>query len=375
MKIKKTNDLFDLFLNPNTIVCFEKDKVVTYFKEHNYYFGIRFDFDKKEVFNYSNKLSGFNNCFISEKDLFVILKILLLISEKDTQIILEKLNITELPLLFEFEPIIRKYFKLHKCQTLYKEIKNFKDYRHQKKNLKRDKLKKHRKEEVKKAKLEILNRSKVLKEQKDLRKKEIIQNHKKNTKNPGVKKIDLFSFDKGFNSIAEQFGLDKDIESKYENNNDFSSYFKPKLKEKRSVKNYNNITSLVIWDIENIHYFNDFSIITRLVKSNNQIKIVSFGSKFRNYYGEKIDFELNKLRKRGWIIVETKKIADNVLIDKFNKYKDKLEHLTIISNDSDFNSILCEALSKKITTCVYHRNKFNNSNNWFDKADFNTSLY
>jgi hypothetical protein len=127
---------------------------------------------------------------------------------------------------------------------------------------------------------------------------------------------------------------------------------------------------LVIWDIENIHFYDDFSIITRYVKEENQLRVVSYSNKFENYIRtEKLDFELNKLKKRKWIIKETKKIADDTLYEVFNKYKDRIKELKIITNDSDFNLMLKEANKLGIKTTVLHRNGRDRKGHWYDKAN------
>lgn len=106
-----------------------------------------------------------------------------------------------------------------------------------------------------------------------------------------------------------------------------------KVIEKKETK----IESLVLWDLENIHYYNDFSLISRYVKKENQIKIMAYNEKYRKYETiNRLNFILNKLKKRKWIIKETKDIADRILIEEFNKYKNKIKELIVISNDSDF---------------------------------------
>ena len=172
-----------------------------------------------------------------------------------------------------------------------------------------------------------------------------------------------------FGTLGQSIGvIENNFEVEFCESNNFNKYFKKRVKLKE-VNNLNQeINSLVLWDIENINYFNDFSIISRFVKKDNQLKVVSFNEKFKIFNRNKIDFLLNKLKKRKWIINETNKIADNDLINTFKKYKDKINELVIISNDSDFKDILFEANNLNIKTIVIYRNNNKKHNNWYLNA-------
>lgn len=184
-----------------------------------------------------------------------------------------------------------------------------------------------------------------------------------------IEKTNDFFEKTNFGTLGQSIGV---IENNFEveicESNNFNKYFKKRVKLKE-VNNLNQeINSLVLWDIENINYFNDFSIISRFVKKENQLKVVSFNEKFKIFNRNKIDFLLNKLKKRKWIINETNKIADNDLINTFKKYKDKINELVIISNDSDFKDILFEANNLNIKTIVIYRNNNKKHNNWYLNA-------
>ena len=179
----------------------------------------------------------------------------------------------------------------------------------------------------------------------------------------------LFNNEK-FGTIGEALGVTKiGIKDEFVETNNFQPYFKNKIEIKKEDKIIENINSLVLWDIENINYYNDFSMISRYVKDENQLRIIAFNEKFRIFNKKRIDFLLNKLKKRKWIIKETKKIADNELINEFNKYKNKINELIIISNDSDFKNIILEANQLKIKTTILYRNNNKKQNKWYLEAN------
>ena len=184
-----------------------------------------------------------------------------------------------------------------------------------------------------------------------------------------IEKTNDFFEKTNFGTLGQSIGvIENNFEVEFCKSNNFNKYFKKRVKLKE-VNNLNQeINSLVLWDIENINYFNDFSIISRFVKKENQLKVVSFNEKFKIFNRNKIDFLLNKLKKRKWIINETNKIADNDLINTFKKYKDKINELVIISNDSDFKDILFEANNLNIKTIVIYRNNNKKHNNWYLNA-------
>ena len=184
-----------------------------------------------------------------------------------------------------------------------------------------------------------------------------------------IEKTNDFFEKTNFGTLGQSIGvIENNFEVEFCKSNNFNKYFKKRVKLKE-VNNLNQeINSLVLWDIENINYFNDFSIISRFVKKENQLKVVSFNEKFKIFNRNKIDFLLNKLKKRKWIINETNKIADNDLINTFKKYKDKINELVIISNDSDFKDILFEANNLNIKTIVIYRNNNKKHNDWYLNA-------
>jgi uncharacterized LabA/DUF88 family protein len=150
-----------------------------------------------------------------------------------------------------------------------------------------------------------------------------------------------------------------------------------KLKNKNIKINDNKIIeSLALWDYENVNFFDDFSTITKMLKKDNQLKIVSFNRKHKSTelkYFNSLDFKLNKMKKRDWIINTTKGIADDELINSFNKYKNNLKELILISGDSDFKNIIYEALELGISVKIINNSNHNIS--WFKNIDFEKFSY
>lgn len=254
---------------------------------------------------------------------------------------------------FNFNAIYQVYNDLDRIDKIYKKKSNNKKLnKKEMENLKKS----YENEKIKKQE-EFKARIKAIKQN-------VSSKHKK------AKTIDIFNNSKGFNSFAEKLGFVTDLEDEIlvEKKSLENIYYKKQKKENKKTKTINKTSSLIIWDIENIHFFNDFAVISRLVKKENQIKIVSFSHKFRNYF-KNIDFELNKIKKRKWVVKETKKIADDVLINQFHKYKENLEELIIISNDSDFKNILNEANKLNIKTTIYLTSEpINDNKRWYNKA-------
>jgi len=139
-----------------------------------------------------------------------------------------------------------------------------------------------------------------------------------------------------------------------------------KLKIKKEIKKQhekNNYDKLVLWDIENVHFFNDFSKITRLLPKDS-IKFFAYKKlNHKNTYIKNMDFIVNKLKKRKWIELKTKKIADTELINEFHKRKFKIKELYLISVDKDFKQICEESknLGIKVTIITNTKNK-----GWFE---------
>lgn len=226
-----------------------------------------------------------------------------------------------------------------------------------------------------KCKIKIINKKR---EEKKKIKKELLGNINSfsNNKNANVKKEDIFKSE-SLSTLGELiWQKEHKVEDKYEETDNFTPYFKKKLLNKKdNTKKDEEIKSLVLWDLENINYYNDFSTITRFVKNDNQLKVMSFSNKYRDYKNtNSFNFTLEKLKKRFWIINETKKIADNVLIENFHKYKHYLKELIVISNDSDFKDIISEANHLGINTIVLYRHGNKNKNYWYDIAKEKISL-
>lgn len=208
--------------------------------------------------------------------------------------------------------------------------------------------------------------------------------HKGNNKNQLVELEDTFNDLGSFGTLGDLFPKipNKSTNDKtrinFDTYEDYEEKFfiplydkRPENKEKKK-KDEKVIDSLVLWDMENIHYKDDFTEITRLIKKENQLMMVGYADKYVKYTKAKkinLNFILKGLRKRGWVIKTTKKIADDLLFKNFEKYKGQIKEVVIISNDSDFKNILEEANRLHMKSTVIIRLKEIRANNWFDVSD------
>jgi len=205
-------------------------------------------------------------------------------------------------------------------------------------------------------------------------KKQIIENSKSKIK----LKVDIFKDCDTLGTLGDFFKKDSSVvdapfkEQELENS-DTQAFLS--LKKKSISKKKDKVISdtLVLWDIENVHFYNDFSYISKYVPKD-AIKIFSYAKKNHKQKiylkGDKLDFVLNKLRKRGWIEKRTTKIADQELIEEFNARANKIKKLYLISADKDFQNICEKATELNIEVHIInneHRNKFS----WFNKEDYN----
>lgn len=332
------------YFNTN-LVCFDFNHYLIYVKiKDNKNIGLNLDYRNNDVKYYSTEKSKYQTKVLSKTYAKQIFKSLYNINKEQTLKILELYNLTEL------------------------DLENIEDYEIHKTRVKKEKI----------YKQELKNVVKEVKKLNSINKKKEIHNRVKektkhiNSKDNKTKREDIFNFSPGFNCIAEAFGVKTNFDDNIEINNKETEYFIP-LKNKSTKKTKRQIDSLVIWDIENINFHNDFSIITRYIKKENQIKIVSFSKSYKNYCTD-IDFKLRKLKKRNWIINEVKNAensADEELIENYFKYtgrNTKIKEVIIISSDSDFSSILEDAKIKNIKSTVIYR-EINQKKRWFMNAN------
>lgn len=181
-------------------------------------------------------------------------------------------------------------------------------------------------------------------------------------------------------SIGEKVGIEEyvnpiklvDFAEKFIENTSLKPYFKLK---NFSTKNKENkeINSLVLWDIENVNYYGDVAEITSKIKSENQLKIVSYYRKNKAdktlFYMGDIYNKLRNLRKKNWIVKTSKDEADAVIIDNYNKYKNTLKELILITSDSDFLEIIKDSMSLNIKVKILNNSNFK-TKKWFEDFDY-----
>jgi hypothetical protein len=185
--------------------------------------------------------------------------------------------------------------------------------------------------------------------------------------------IDIFDSEP-LGTISDLFNniIDSSVNYSSELEREDKPLFKLKRLQSKFITEKEDFESLVLWDIENVHFYDDVQIISRMYKAEKQLKVVSFFQKHKSSdikIKMDMEFKLNKLRKRNWVVKRTKGIADNVLIETFHKYKDQLKELILISADSDFKEIIDEAIQLGIKIVVvnnanYHTNIWYNSYNY-----------
>lgn len=170
------------------------------------------------------------------------------------------------------------------------------------------------------------------------------------------KKEKKYIEDSPFNILAKDFNIKIDKVDKIIDNYNLIDIKENNLLKKRDNKKEKKektlFDTLILWDIENINFYNDFSFMSRYFNNPLSKKIV-FLNKER-YSND--SFELIKLKKRKWEIKKTSKDADSLLISNFHKYKNKIKKLIIISNDSDFKKIILEAISLNIEVEIIYSN-------------------
>jgi len=194
-------------------------------------------------------------------------------------------------------------------------------------------------------------------------------------------KIDIFKDENTLGTLGDFFSSNLEIKESQHNqeeNNDVEITVNPlkkRKKEKIKKEKTNNSEVLVLWDIENVHFYNDFSHIGQYIPKNS-IKVFSYSKKNHKdkiyLKGDKLDFVLNKLRKRGWIEKRTTKIADKELIEEFDSRADKIKELYLITADKDFKIICEKAISLGIIVHIIN-NEGRNKHSWFNKEIYNYS--
>jgi len=154
--------------------------------------------------------------------------------------------------------------------------------------------------------------------------------------------LDLFSSEKEKINIKKPIKIDN-----------FEINILEKKEKNKKKKTKSDFDTLILWDIENINFFNDFSVMSRNFNIPKSKKIVFLNKK--RYSND--DFELIKLKKRHWEIKKTKKDADSLLIRNFNKYKTSIKKLILISDDQDFKEIISDAITLNINVEIIYRDK------------------
>lgn len=218
------------------------------------------------------------------------------------------------------------------------------------------------------------------------------------------KKLEDKKFKKSLNQLKSKHKLKYDI---FENTHDkpigtFADVFKPDdIKKIHNTVNYSNniqdtdeplykpaeistfykketeeFNKLILWDIENVHFYDDFAILSRLLPKDSY-KVFSYSKKNKQkkifLKGDNLDFVLQKLKKRNWIARRTTKIADNELIKEYQQRKNKIKELYLISADRDFEEICIDAINSGIKVHILN-NEYRNKYSWFNNSVYEYKL-
>jgi len=304
-------------------------------------------FTKPFSFKLENKKIQLKNSYSIE-----LIEDTLIIENKNLKIEKEKNNF-EFLLIVKALSFINKDFKLY-FKRYYQEYNEivFYDYLNELFKEEMTKYKKQIKNLNKRRRSELFNPKEYIAEANKAKKIKL-----QGFSNKSKLKYDLFEEEDTLGTLGDFFDKDDTIEE-----NDITEKLKIKKEIKKQHKK-NDYDKLVLWDIENVHFFNDFSEITRLLPKDS-IKFFAYKKlNHKNTYIKNMEFIVNKLKKRKWIELKTKKIADTELINEFNKRKYKIKELYLISIDKDFKPICDEAknLGIKVTIITNTKNK-----GWFE---------
>ncbi len=126
-----------------------------------------------------------------------------------------------------------------------------------------------------------------------------------------------------------------------------------KIKEKKP--------NLVLWDIENINFYDDYKIVGNYVDDLNSLKYV-VGKEIEKYSNiSRLSKEgfYPRLKRRGWNIDKKPKKVDERIMNYYYKHKSHIEKLILITDDSDFKPIVVDAVKNGIEVLILYRDKRN----------------
>jgi len=236
------------------------------------------------------------------------------------------------------------------------------------------------KKDVKKMKQQTLIEEENKKKEQKKAVKHILQNSKNKIKlkyNLGAESETLGTLGDFFNEMnlpeeVKQQEQEQDYNYNYEEE-ELTELLKKPLSTTKSKSKHEVFDTLVLWDIENVNFYNDFAIISRIVPKESY-KVFSYSKKNRKkkiyLKGDNLNFVLSKLKKRGWLEKRTTKIADSELIEDFQQRKHKIKKLILISADRDFEKICKEAIELGITVFIMN-NENRQKYSWFSNKPYN----
>jgi len=278
---------------------------------------------------------------------------------------------------------LEKYIHKEKGNRLFlndfqRRLKRKKTVRKLKGNKNKESLSKKIKEDVKKMKERILIDEENKKKEKQATIKHILKTSKTKIKlkyDLGIENESLGTLGDFFNDVElleEPKEQDYNYNYNYNYEEELIEPLKKPLSTTKQKQKHEVFDTLVLWDIENVNFYNDFSIISRIIPKESY-KVFSYSkknSKKKIYLkGDNLSFVLSRLKKRGWLEKRTTKIADSELIEDFHQRKHKIKNLVLISADRDFEEICKEAIQLGITVFIMN-NENRQKYSWFSHKPY-----
>jgi len=130
------------------------------------------------------------------------------------------------------------------------------------------------------------------------------------------------------------------------------------VRQKNHTKSREPIDTLVLWDIENVHFSRDRSVIHRWLRSlgiEHSWRHIAARDRHKTpFWASGFDPQrrISLLQRHGWVIDHTHRDADNALIVRFEQNRNRLKRLVVISVDGDFATIAREAREQGIEVWI-----------------------
>ena len=154
------------------------------------------------------------------------------------------------------------------------------------------------------------------------------------------------------------------------NNENVENVLKKSISKNTKYKTSNNTKEcLVLWDIENVNFFDDYKVLSNYINKKDSLLYVVCkdpGKYPRDNRLSKTHI-YTKLKKRGWSIDKRNKKIDERLMSYYHKHKNNVRSIILITADSDFEPILKDAVGIGLDILVLNEAKHAK---WFKKYNY-----